>query len=99
MSSVADYLRFFVTLTAVVDPFLAVPFFLTFTASRSESERRRLAQVVAPVSRNARIENVMVTALDHIDGIDLHVTQMLNRGTRCLRPISKRRGLVEPLRA
>ena len=47
MSSAADYLRFFVTLTAVVDPFLAVPFFLTFTASRSESERRRLAQVVA----------------------------------------------------
>ena len=47
MSSAADYLRFFVTLTAVVDPFLAVPFFLTFTAARSESERRRLAQVVA----------------------------------------------------
>ena len=47
MSGAADYLRFFVTLTAVVDPFLAVPFFLTFTASRSESERRRLAQVVA----------------------------------------------------
>ena len=47
MSSAADYLRFFVTLTAVVDPFLAVPFFLTFTASRSEAERRHLAQVVA----------------------------------------------------
>jgi multiple antibiotic resistance protein len=47
VSGAADYLRFFVTLTAVVDPFLAVPFFLTFTASRSESERRRLAQVVA----------------------------------------------------
>ncbi|MDH4096370.1 MAG: NAAT family transporter [Betaproteobacteria bacterium] len=47
MSSAADYLRFFVTLTAVVDPFLAVPFFLAFTAARSESERRRLAQVVA----------------------------------------------------
>jgi multiple antibiotic resistance protein len=47
VSSAADYLRFFVTLTAVVDPFLAVPFFLTFTAARSEAERRRLAQVVA----------------------------------------------------
>jgi multiple antibiotic resistance protein len=47
VSSAADYLRFFVTLTAVVDPFLAVPFFLSFTASRSEAERRRLAQVVA----------------------------------------------------
>jgi multiple antibiotic resistance protein len=47
VSGAADYLRFFVTLTAVVDPFLAVPFFLAFTASRSDAERRRLAQVVA----------------------------------------------------
>jgi MarC family membrane protein len=47
VSGAADYLRFFVTLTAVVDPFLAVPFFLAFTASRGDAERRRLAQVVA----------------------------------------------------
>ena len=47
MSAAADYLRFFVTLTAVVDPFLAVPFFLALTAARSADERRRLAQVVA----------------------------------------------------
>jgi multiple antibiotic resistance protein len=47
VSSLSEYLRFVVTLTAVVDPFLAVPFFLTFTASRSDAERRRLAQVVA----------------------------------------------------
>jgi len=47
VSGAADYLRFFVTLTAVVDPFLAVPFFLAFTASRGEAERRRLALVVA----------------------------------------------------
>ncbi len=47
MSGLNDYLRFVVTLTAVVDPFLAVPFFLTFTASHSEVQRRRLAQVVA----------------------------------------------------
>ena len=47
MSAAADYLRFFVTLTAVVDPFLAVPFFLAFTAERGDAERRRLAQVVA----------------------------------------------------
>jgi multiple antibiotic resistance protein len=39
-------LRFFVTLTAVVDPFLAVPFFITFTASYSEAERAALARVV-----------------------------------------------------
>lgn len=47
MSAAADYLRFFVTLTAVVDPFLAVPFFLAFTASRSNAERKHLARVVA----------------------------------------------------
>ena len=47
MSGLSEYLRFVVTLTAVVDPFLAVPFFLTFTASRGDAERRRLAQVVA----------------------------------------------------
>ena len=47
MSSPSEYLRFVVTLTAVVDPFLAVPFFLTVTASRSEAESRRLARVVA----------------------------------------------------
>ena len=41
MSGLVDYLRFIVTLTAVVDPFLAVPFFLTFTAARSDAERRR----------------------------------------------------------
>jgi len=47
VSNLNEYLRFVVTLTAVVDPFLAVPFFLTVTASRSEAESRRLAQVVA----------------------------------------------------
>ena len=47
MSNLNEYLRFVVTLTAVVDPFLAVPFFLAVTASRSEAESRRLAQVVA----------------------------------------------------
>lgn len=47
MSSLSDYLRLVVTLTAVVDPFLAIPFFLTFTATRGEDERKRLARVVA----------------------------------------------------
>jgi multiple antibiotic resistance protein len=47
VSSLSEYLRFVVTLTAVVDPFLAVPFFLAFTAERSLAERMRLARVVA----------------------------------------------------
>jgi multiple antibiotic resistance protein len=47
VSSFPEYLRFVVTLTAVVDPFLAVPFFLALTAERSLPERMRLARVVA----------------------------------------------------
>lgn len=47
MGSAAEYLRFIVTLTAVVDPFLAVPFFLSFTAAYSEAQRGALARTVA----------------------------------------------------
>ena len=41
-----EYLRFLVTLTAVLDPFLAVPIFLSVTAMGDEKARRRLATVV-----------------------------------------------------
>lgn len=47
MASFTEYLRFFVTLAAVVDPFLAIPFFLAFTKGRTAAERARLADVVA----------------------------------------------------
>lgn len=47
LASPNDYLRFAVTLTAVVDPFLAVPFFLAFTARRTQPEREALARTVA----------------------------------------------------
>lgn len=47
LASVNDYLRFAVTLTAVVDPFLAVPFFIAFTAQRSPLQREALARQVA----------------------------------------------------
>ena len=46
MSGYQEYLRFLVTLTAVLDPFLAVPIFLTATAARDEKSRRRLANAV-----------------------------------------------------
>lgn len=42
-----EYLRFLVTLTAVLDPFLAVPIFLTLTASRSAAARVALVRAVA----------------------------------------------------
>jgi len=44
---VTEYLRFAVTLTAVLDPFLAVPLFLTLTANQSARERAVLVRVVA----------------------------------------------------
>src|SRR5688500_12885877 len=47
MASLTEYLRFVVTLTAVVDPFLAVPFFLAFTSNHTPRDRTRLARVVA----------------------------------------------------
>lgn len=46
MSGYQDYLRFLVTLTAVLDPFLAVPIFLSVTAMGDDRARRRLAGVV-----------------------------------------------------
>jgi multiple antibiotic resistance protein len=43
----SGYARFFVTLTAVLDPFLAVPIFLALTAARSDGQRARLVNAVA----------------------------------------------------
>ena len=47
MGNFTEYLRFVVTLAAVVDPFLAVPFFLAFTGTRDPADRARLARVIA----------------------------------------------------
>ena len=46
MTSLQEYLRFVVTLTAVLDPFLAVPIFLSVTAGERSRGRLRLARVV-----------------------------------------------------
>ena len=46
LASANEYLRFVVTLTAVVDPFLAVPFFLAVARTRGDAERQALARVV-----------------------------------------------------
>jgi multiple antibiotic resistance protein len=47
VSAAQEYLRFLVTLTAVLDPFLAVPIFLTVTASQSVRARVVLVRVVS----------------------------------------------------
>ncbi len=46
MATASEYLRFIVTLIAVVDPFLAVPIFITVTASMRTEARTRLARAV-----------------------------------------------------
>ena len=46
MSPVQDYLRYLVTLTAVLDPFLAIPIFISASAGRDAAGQRRLADAV-----------------------------------------------------
>ena len=46
MTAYQEYLRFIATLTAVLDPFLAVPIFLSVTAARDGASRQRLANAV-----------------------------------------------------
>jgi len=43
---IQDYLRFTVTLVAVLDPFLAIPIFLSVAAAREPAARRRLVHAV-----------------------------------------------------
>ena len=38
-------------------------------------------------------------AFDDVDGVDLHIAEMLDRRARGLRPLAKRRSRVEPLGA
>jgi len=46
LSFFQDYLRFTVTLVAVLDPFLAIPIFLSVAAARGPAGRRRLVNAV-----------------------------------------------------
>src|SRR5256714_12413338 len=46
MGELQEYLRYIVTLTAVLDPFLAIPIFIGVTAARDEGARRRLADAI-----------------------------------------------------
>lgn len=46
LADLRDYVRFFITLIAVLDPFLAVPIYIGITARKSEDARFALARVV-----------------------------------------------------
>src|SRR5467141_2824031 len=62
-------------------------------------DRLRLAQMVASVSGNARVQDLVMAAFDHIDSVDLHIAQVLHRGASRLGSVAKRRGFVESLGA
>ena len=57
----------------------------------------RLAQVRAGIGRDAAIENVMMAALDDVDGVDLHVAEMVHRRRNRLRAGAERLVRIEPL--
>ena len=40
-----------------------------------------------------------MAALDDVDGVDLHVAEVLDGGARRLGPVAERRARIEPLRA
>jgi multiple antibiotic resistance protein len=68
VSAAQEYLRFLVTLTAVLDPFLAVPIFLTVTASQGVRARVVLVRVVsitvfAVLAASALLGDTILTAV------------------------------------
>ena len=58
-----------------------------------------LAQVGAPIGGDAGVEDVMVAALDDVDGVDLHIAEMFDGGGCRLRALAERRRRIEPLGA
>ena len=56
-----------------------------------------LPQVRAPVGGDAAVENVMMAALDDMDGVDLDVAEVIHRCRYGLRPVAKRLSRIEPL--
>jgi hypothetical protein len=46
-------------------------------------DRLRVPQVGAAVGGNAGIEHVVVAALDDVDGVNLHIAQLLDRRLHC----------------
>src|SRR5579883_1470261 len=56
-----------------------------------------LIEVLAPVVRNPRVEDVVMTSLDHMDGVDLHVAEVPNGGGSCRGTAPERRIGIQSL--
>ena len=50
-----------------------------------------LMEMFAPIGGNPRPQDMMVAALDNIDGVDLHIAEMLDRRRRRLRRVAEGR--------
>ena len=46
LAELREYVRYFITLVAVIDPFLAIPIYVGATAGQGDSQRKALARVV-----------------------------------------------------
>src|SRR3954462_2632950 len=57
----------------------------------------RMAKIRAAIFGNTVPENVVMAALDDIDGVDLHIAKMVDRGGDRLRAIAERNWRVELL--
>ena len=58
-----------------------------------------LAQIGAAVIRNPVPQDMVVAALDDVDGVDLDIAELLDRGRCGGRSRAERRRRIEPLRA
>jgi len=58
-----------------------------------------LPQIGALIFGDPGPENMVVAALDDVDGVDLHIAEMFNGGGGRLRALAERRRRVEPLGA
>ena len=73
LAPLGEYLRFAVTLTAVLDPFLAIPIFVGITASRSSADRIALARVITFTVFGVLAGSALFgEALLHLIGASLH---------------------------
>ncbi len=60
LADLRDYVRFTVTLLAVLDPFLAVPIYVSMTAHKSQPYRQALARVVTLTVLAVLVTSAMV---------------------------------------
>ena len=56
-------------------------------------------QILAAITRDARPKNMMMAAFDHINGVDLQISQMLYGRESGFWAVAKRRRLIEALSA